>query len=282
MWQVCLFEIKYRLKHISPYVFTVILSAIGVLMLIFNYELFDKTPITEGEKTVVNSFVELYYFWSQVFILMIFMLAAFIAQMFKKDLEGRFYELLFSKPIKKYQYVLGGFLGNVIVMFGVFIVSLLVYTITMYLPGVDKEKVIAGNLAAYIYPVFVKTLPNLFIFGGLFVAAVLFTRRTAYVFVMGFVILILVFVSDMFIAKKGFEIVGVLLDPMGSFATMLEILGWSSHELYTRVIIITPLILLNRVFWLGLSAVLLFLGYKRFDREFILKAKKEEGKLTNS
>jgi ABC-type transport system involved in multi-copper enzyme maturation permease subunit len=265
MWNICLFEIKYRLKHATPYVFSVLLSVIGILALIFVSDAFDKTPLTESEKTVINSMSELYYFWSQLFYLMVFMLAAFISQMFSKDIENRFYEVLFSKPIKKYQYVLGGYLGNVIVMSAIFLVSLIIYTITLYLPGIDQEKVIPGNLTAYILPVFVVILPNIFIFGALFVSVVLFTRKTAYVFVMGFLLLVLFFVTDIFIAKRGFELVGSLIDPFASFPAMVEFVGWSTYEFNTQTIFITPLILLNRVFWLILCSVLMFLGYKRFN-----------------
>ncbi|MCK9330046.1 MAG: hypothetical protein M0Q94_09260, partial [Candidatus Cloacimonetes bacterium] len=115
MWEFCKYEIKYRLKHISTYVFTLVLMGLAVLLNLAAGGAIAGSAVNiggVGDKVAINSPFMIYVFSIAINIFSIFIMAALVNHMFSKDLENKFYPILFTKPIKKYQYIIGRFLGN--------------------------------------------------------------------------------------------------------------------------------------------------------------------------
>jgi len=278
MLQFFIFEIKYRLRHISTYVFTFILSALMYLVVSFTGGMIDGITINifaSGDKVALNSPVVLFTMCSSMGVLAIFFLASFINQMFAKDFETRFYNILFTKPIKKSHYIIGNLCGNMVVMVCMFIVMLIVYAITCYMPYIDKEMITKSSLIWYIQPLLLSVIPNFYLIGALFIGFVCITKRTNYIFGVAFLLLILSSIASYFASKIDNQLLSTLIDPFGERAVALVHKGWTAAEMNTSMIHLTKFIIINRLFWICISTLILIFSINRFNFIFTFKDKKK-------
>ena len=279
MWEFCKFEIKYRLKHISTFVFTILLVGFAILLNMAAGGAIGGTVVNmsgTGDKVAVNSPFIIYAFSLVLSFFCIFVMASLINHSFNKDLESKFYHILFTKPVKKYQYIFGRFLGNFFLMTGIFIVTLIALAISVYIPGMEKDMIITSKLSWYLNPLFVMILPNFYFMGALFIASVIITKKTSSVFGMGFLLFISSSVAGLLTSKIDNQAIASLLDPFGQKAFELSLKGWTSAEMNTQAIGLTYYMLLNRVVWILLSTVMLIFAWKKFNFEFSFKSRKKK------
>jgi len=278
MLQFCLFEIKYRLRHLSPYVFTFIISVIAVLVVLVTGGAFDNINgviMGQGDKIFLNSPIMLYNVISNLFIISIFFLASFIVDLFKKDFDFKFFNILFSKPIQKENYILGSFLGAGLLSLGTIFVTVIFYYFTTLLPIIDKEMLTQSQFLWYLYPFMISVIPNIYLVGALFIASVIITKRTSLVFGVGFLLWIIQGIAAFLQYSVKNEILAVLLDPFGDNAMGLATRGWTPDELNTQLPPITGYFLLNRVIWVGFGTIVLYFCIRKFNHEFIFKSRKK-------
>ena len=236
MCEFCFFEIKYRLRHVSTYVFAAILVSIAALFQAAQGGAFLGFSISMSEKLFINSPRAIHAFLGFMTNLSIFMMATFIYQMFSKDFESKFSYLLFCKPFTKAQYIFGRLMGNIIIMLGIFALTMIVFALSVYIPGVDKELVTSFKLYWYIEPILTTVIPNFLFISTLFIAAVIATKKTASVFGMGFLIMIINEFSGFVGRKIEHQVLSTLIDPFGEKAFRLAMRGWSVAEMNTETI----------------------------------------------
>jgi len=261
MWNFCLFELKYRLRSLTPYIFAVILSWIFINRLLLYLRLYAT-----GKRDALNGSFSILGVINKIPFLIVFMMAVIIYQMFYKTINKKFYEVIFSKPIRKYQYILGSFIANLIVMFGAFIMAMIVYRLALCLPMVPSEYVNPDNIWFYITPAFIIILPNLIVCGCLCISAVLLTKRTSSIFVVCFIYLILYYVQ-----KWLYTLDESWLDFLyitGMWQVMNEYFALSPTDWQYHVCGLSLYSIMNRVVWLVIGFIALFFGMKRFDYDF--------------
>ena len=265
MLEFCIFEISYRLKHVSTYVFALILVSIAVLTQIAQGGGFFAISISSSETMFINSPRQIYFFMGSLFMTSLFLMATFIHQMFSKDFESKFYGLLFTKPITKAQYIFGRLLGNIAIMLGIYIVSLLAFHFAVYLPNIDKELVTQAKFLWYLEPFFTILIPNLLFVSALFIAVVIATKKTASVFGMGFLIYAVREYASYLGRKIENDTLSTLIDPFGARAFSLSIRGWTPVELNTQMIGFPQYLIYNRIIWVTVAIIVLFIAWKIFS-----------------
>ena len=223
-----------------------------------------------GEKIAINSPIMIYAVFAPFFLFAMFVMALFIGQMFSKDFETKFYNVLFTKPITKAQYILGRFMGNMILMLSIFILMAIFHELTMYIPGMQKDLILKSKLTWYLYPILLNTIPNLYFVGALFIAGVIATKKTGSVFGVAFLLFLLQQISNYFSYKLGNEALEALLDPFGIHVLFLATKGWAAAEMNIMQVPLTYLMVLNRLLWIGIGTVLMFFAWKKFNFEFTL------------
>lgn len=279
MWEFCKFEIQYRLKHISTYVFAFIIVGLGVLLNMAAGGAIGGTVVNisgTGDKVGLNSPFLIYAFSMALNMFSIFIMAAFVNSMFAKDLDSKFFHILFTKPIKKYQYIFGRFIGNFILMISIIIIALIALFLSVYIPGIEKDMILSPKLHWYLNPLFVMTIPNLYFVAAFFVASVIATKKTTSVFGIGFLLFILSSIAGLLTAKIDNQTIAALIDPFGQKAFELSAKGWTSAEMNTQSIGFTYYMFINRVFWVLISTVLLLFSWKKFNFEFSFKSKQSK------
>ena len=159
------FEIRYWLRSWMLWIFLLIIAA-----LIFGAAGTDHVTLGAGlSNTYRNAPFVIENFYSFVGLLTLLMTTAFVNSAAARDFSYRTYEIVFSTPLRRRDYLLGRFTGATLVaivpMLGVSIGILL----AKYMPWVDSERWGPVSWSAHLQGILVFAIPN-----TIFMAAVLF------------------------------------------------------------------------------------------------------------
>src|SRR5262249_10781765 len=106
-----LFEIKFRLKRISTYVY----FAIWFFMAFFSVSVRQFGPGSFGGKVFVNSPYTIAQVMSSLSAFGLIIISAIFGTSIFRDFEQDTYQMFFTKPLKKRDYLGGRWLGSFVV-----------------------------------------------------------------------------------------------------------------------------------------------------------------------
>ena len=193
--------------------------------------------------------VEFYY--SMFWFITLLMVTAFVNSAAAREFASNMHQIIFTKPIRKSDFLLGRFLGSVVVstipMLGISIGALLAQVV----PWADKDRFGPVVAAAHLQGILVFALPN-----TLFVAAIIFTiaaltRSTVVSFLGALGLIVADIVSGVLTQKLDNEKVAAMLDPFGSDAFGFVTKYWTVADKNTHVLSLCGLLLWNRLVWVG-------------------------------
>ncbi len=192
-------------------------------------------------------------------------ITAFIANAVLRDDETGYGPIIRTTPITKVDYLIGRFLGGLIVVAGSLTLGAAGLWIGTMLPWANDAMLGPNRLAPYLFGLFAIALPNLFV--G---SAVLFMLAAVTRSMMSTYLGVIVFASSFFF-------IGVTLNDTPSFQTALS-LGdpfgvqaidnitryWTVAERNVLVPGFAGLLLANRVLWMAIGVALLAAACVRF------------------
>ena len=192
-----------------------------------------------------------------------FLTTAFVAGSVHRDFELQTDAQFFSLPIRKRDYLLGRFLGALVIAVLVFVGVALAIVVGSMMPWLEPERVGAFRLAPYLVAFGVFVVPNLFVTGAMFFSLATLTRSLLYTYV-GVVV---------FFAAWGFSLVllrdmesrqiAALVDPYGYAAFSFVTRYWTTVERNTGGALGASL-LYNRLIWTAVGAAILAFTLARF------------------
>ncbi len=261
MLQFFFFEIRYWLKSIMLWVFTGIVALLVLLAM-------STDQVTVGG-SIGNTYrnapfvVEQYYsiFW----FITLLMVTAFANSAAAREFACDMNQIIFSKPIRKLDFLAGRFLGSVVVstipMLGISIGALL----APLMPWADKERFGPVVGAAHGLGILVFALPN-----TLFVAAIIFTiavltRSTVISFLGGLLLLVADIVSSVLTQKLENEKLAAMVDPFGNDAFTFLTKYWTVADRNTHALGFSGLLLWNRLLWLAVGLAIFAFACWRFS-----------------
>jgi ABC-2 type transport system permease protein len=277
-WKIFAFELKYRLKRPATYVYFFIFFFMTFMAV------YSKYVGIGGEGGLVNKNSP-YTINLVVMIMTIFgtmICSAIMGVPVFRDFEHNFHEIVFTTPVKKWEYLLGRFFGSYVIAIFVFS-GLLFGNITgSVFPGVNPEHIGPFYPYAYIHSFLLYILPDLFIFGILFFAMGSYFRNQLAIYVQGVIIfaLYLIIISN----QRDIEHNRILsiLDPFGFSATANLTRYWTVVEKNAQIIPFEGLLLYNRILWMIFSVIAGFIFYRKFKFSKSLPQLKAKKKLVES
>lgn len=270
------FEIKYRLNRPATYLYFVIFTLVGLLYGAIMGGAFGSevaVMITGGGKNLANSPSNIMSIIGAVGQISIFVVAAMMGVPVFRDFEHKTYALFFTKPISKWSYLGGRFLGSLFVTSIVMLSISLGLILSQWLPSVNADKYGAFHLVYYLYPYFLVVLPFVIFTGAIFFSTVSLTRNQLFIYLNALMVLVLIFAANFLAGKIDNKVISSLLDPTGQTAIVKATELWTISERNTQLVPLTSLIILNRVIWLGLGFAIFFFTYARFSFAFTGKGK---------
>jgi ABC-2 type transport system permease protein len=262
------FEIRYWLRSWMLWIFTFV-----VALMIFGAVSSDQITIGAAlTNTYHNAPFVIEQYYSIIGLLTLLMVTAFANSAAARDFSYNTYQIIFSTPLKRSDFILGRFLGStlisVIPMTGVSIGILL----AKYMPWVDPERWGPVIWSAHLKGILVFALPNAFFMAAILFTIALLARNDIVAFVAGLVLLTGYGISAALLQNIEREQLAGLLDPFAIRTFGLVTKYWTVAEKNTITVGLGGLLLWNRLLWIAVGIAFLFFAHWRFS--FAERAKK--------
>ena len=270
------FELRYWLRGMMVWVFFAIVAfMIGGAMSSDNIVVGNALSNTFKNAPYV---IENYY--GIMSLLTLLMTVAFVNSAAARDFSNNTYQMIFTTPIKRWDFLLGRYLGAAIVsmipMLGISAAALIV----KYAPWVDADRWGPVRLDAHLWALLVFAIPN-----TLFIAAIIFaiaalTRSTVTSFLGGLLLIVAYGVSQALLSNLDNEKLAMLLDPFGIRTFGLITKYWTVADKNNTVLTLSGFMLWNRLVWLAVGfGIFLFAGLRFSFSERSKKASKQKSEL---
>ncbi len=272
------FELKYRFKKISTYIYFLMFFLIGFGAIYRGS--FGGGPMkfiaTAAVGNInINSPYALYYLITVMSHIGLLITTAFFGNSAYRDFKENTYGLNFSYPISKLEYLSSKYVAAVASTMFVFSGIGIGAFLTALSPIVNPEKIGPVNLFATIQPYLIGVLPNVLFAGALFFTLVLLTRKffPVYAGMTGLVIWYGVATS---LARTQNRLLASLFDPFGQISAGGFTNYWTAAQKNTLFVPLAGNLLLNRMLWIALAAALLIFTYHKFRLSHIIESKKQK------
>ncbi|HEY1603831.1 MAG TPA: hypothetical protein VGG64_29785, partial [Pirellulales bacterium] len=168
---IAAFEVRKRCSLLSTYVYFGLFFAMAFLTTIVAGGAFQGTALIvsgSGGKTWINSPYVIFSMTSLLSYFGLLVTSAIMGGAVYQDFHYRTYMFFFTAPIRKFDYLVGRFLGALVVLVLIFASIGLGIWLGSMMPFVDRVTFGPNRLAAYVQPYLLVVLPNLIITGALF------------------------------------------------------------------------------------------------------------------
>ena len=197
-----------------------------------------------------------------------------------RDYKSGFNEIIFTTPLSKSGFYFGRFFGALILstvpMLGVFIGVILGSLIAPAMGWIDPSRFGQINWLAFSNNYLLFILPNMFFAGAVIFAIANKWRNTVLSFVGTLIIIIGYIVSGVLMSDIDNELIASLTDTFGIRAYSIFTKYYTPTEKNSIVPLFEGMLLLNRLIWIGIGAIVLALSYFSFSfREKSKKVKAE-------
>jgi ABC-2 type transport system permease protein len=260
------FEIIWRLKVLSTWVYAALLFAAGFAMMLAAGGVFRSVTVsTSSDRVLVNGPHSLFGTIGIIALFGIFTVAAIFGQAAHQDFGHDTWMLIFTKNVKKTPYLIGRFLGAFLFAAVLFLaIGAGQATGSLVVAVLHPEMLGRTSLLAYLWPYVVLVWPMLFFSGALFFTLAAVTRRMAPVYV-GVVVLVLGYLVAQTVTQdiENLKLAG-MLDPFGFLTFGVVTRYWTAAEQNRDLVPLFGLLGANRLLWTAIGGVLLGFAFRRF------------------
>src|SRR5579871_6440280 len=152
-----LFEIKYRLRQVSTYVY----FSIWFLILFFAVSARDFSPVGNG-KVLLNGPYGLGINFVQISAFGTFVISAIFRTSILRDFRDDTYQLIFTRPVRKFDYLGGRWCGSMVISTLVFSGAVWGALLGVFMPWADHTRLAPVNLWFHLQPFFSLILVQVF------------------------------------------------------------------------------------------------------------------------
>ncbi|MBS7252340.1 ABC transporter permease/M1 family aminopeptidase [Flavobacterium branchiicola] len=197
------------------------------------------------------------------------------AQSFLKEYETKFDAIIFSTPISKFHFLGSKFITAFVIAvssFGMFIIGMI---LGHQLSSFPKGEIGPFEILNYIWPYLVIVIPNILLCLSILATLAWLTRSKLFIYVGGLFIYILYIAGSIFSNSPLFAnaspssakamSLAAKIDPFGLAAFLEQTRYWTSIQKNTQLISLSGNFLFNRILWIFISFLLLFVSYKLFS-----------------
>ena len=267
------FELKSWLRAPMPWIFLFIFA-----LLTFFATVSNQIQIGGSFGNIWKNAPYVTQNWYGVFsILSLLLITAFFNTAAIRDFENNTAQIVFASPVQKAGYFFGHFTGALLIclvpMLGISLGMWIGVGVNYFTHWIDLERFGPFEIQSHINSYLVLVIPNMIFAGCILFTVAALTRSTMYSFISAMVLLVGYIVAGNLMRDIENESISALLDPFGFRPLELITKYWTVDDKnHLSVSITHPMMLTNRLLWMAIGLVVLFIGYWRFS--FAEKAKK--------
>ncbi len=253
-WEVFRFEIEYRLRRVSTWIYGGLLVLVPFLLL----------HALDGAGSQLNGPHSVFMGTLISGLVGMLVTAALFGDAATRDLETGMHPLIYSSSVRKAEYLGGRFLGafalNAVLLLGIPLGQIL----GAAMPYMDPKMFGPFQLAAYVQPYLLLLLPNLLLVGAVLFALAVLTRQVLPAFMGSVGIFVLYLFTKSYRERIADPTLRALADPFGISVVEEITQYWTPVQLNSEIIGFPPALVANRLFWMAAAAGLLLVLLRRF------------------
>jgi ABC-2 type transport system permease protein len=279
-WEFFTFELKFRAKSYSTYVYFLLWFAFEFLSVAS--ESFGPIGYANGKVLLNGPFANTYNYIGASFFGVI-VIAAIFGTAILRDFQRDTIQILFTKPISKIAYLGGRWAGSFIATVFAFSGMLFGGLIGSFAPWADHTRIGPNHLLWYIQPFFSVAVVQIFFFGSLFFLVAALSRKIFIVYLQGAAIFIIYIIGVSAFSTTGSldHFWSGILDPIGFLYTNAIARYWTVAEKNTLLYSWTGVFLYNRILWSSIGLLALLAVWKFFPMSVESLTAKSSSKRAN-
>jgi ABC-type transport system involved in multi-copper enzyme maturation permease subunit len=252
--EVFRFEVGYRVRQPSTWVYALVLLAVPFLLL----------HAINGSRQYLNAPVAVMQGCVVLGGLGMLITAGIFGDAASRDVQTRMHSLFYTSPVSESHYLAGRFLGGALVNAVLVVAIPLGLLIGSLMPYMSAGKFGPVQLEAYVQAYVLVLLPNVLIIGAFMFATAVLTRQALATYLGGLVLFMLGTIAADLTNGAGGPVVQSLLSPFGNSAISEITRLWTPVEQNSRLIGWPALVFMNRALWIGIAAAVYVVLVARF------------------
>jgi ABC-type transport system involved in multi-copper enzyme maturation permease subunit len=266
--EILWFEIKYHLRERVFFYSALVFFIIGFALMSTDagVALSDAPNTVNRDAPIV--IVRMLTFLS---LLGLFVVTAFVASSVLRDFQQGTHMFYFSRPVRKFDYLIGRLSGSMLIVMLLMLVVSLGMIAGRFVPWQDPERVGNFALGPYAYGLLVMALPNLVMMGGVFFAVAAWSRRLLVSYICVVVFLVLQDYAEIMVLRLDNTVLASVLEPAGVVAIDTATRYWTISEYSAALPELAGALIYNRLLWVGIGMLALAWSYARFNYSYALR-----------
>lgn len=257
------FEFSYRRNRPATYIFFALLLGISFAAVTTDLIKGLSGGAIKDNATTVMAQLSLGLFT----LLGVLISSAIMGVAIVRDFEHRTDALFFTKPIRRWEFLTGRYLGAMLILLLTLTAIPLGLMLGEAAPWRNADRLLPFRAATYWQPYLTLIVPSTLAVGSIFFAVGALSRKMLVVFTQGMVFLIIYLISGTLLSQIDRRETAALLDPFGRRAASFVTQYWSISQQNNELIPLTGTLLANRLVWLGVAALALLITYLFFSYE---------------
>jgi ABC-2 type transport system permease protein len=261
LWRIAWFEIRFWLRSWMLWIF---LFVVGLLIFaaIGSDEVMAELNLSNIYR---NAPFTIASFYAAMGVFALLMTAVFVNFAALRDFSCNTFQMMFSTPVRRRDFLLGRFLGATLVsaipLLGVSLGILL----AKYMPWADRERWETVIWTAHLKGILLFALPDTFFTAAILFAAAVAWRRDIAPFVAAILLMAGRAVALSLLQGPQWDRLRSLFDPFAVNAFFVVTKYWTVADKNVLPLSFSGLLLWNRLIWLGAGCVAFALAYSRFS-----------------
>jgi ABC-2 type transport system permease protein len=259
--EIIRFELLYRKNRAATYIYFFIIFLMCFLAVTTDVvqiggavgQVKENSPIVITQMTLIVS----------VFLSLIASAVMGVAVL--RDFEHNTEAIMFSTPMKKFDYLMGRFLGSFVVLVFIGCGIWTAFMLGDVMWWREKDKLLPFQPWTYLQPFFVFVVPNMFFSGSLLFMSGTLSRKSIVIYTQGILLLVLYLASQSLLRDLEQKEIAALLDPFGFRSFAFETQYWAPSERNSQLVPLAGYVLYNRLIWVGIGFIAIAVTYFGFS-----------------
>lgn len=263
-WEFFTFELKFRFKSPSTYVYFFLWGAFNFLNVAA--ENFGVIGGGANGKVMLNGPYANIYNDITICFFGVIVIAAIFGTSILRDFQRDTIQILFTKPISKFAYLGGRWAGSFVATVFAFSGLLFGEYLGTFAPWADHTRIGPNHLIWYLQPFFSIVVVQIFFMGSLFFMVSALSRRIFVVYLQGAAVFIFYLLGiNIFSSTRSLEhFWSGILDPVGLLMNDRLTRYWTIVERNSMLYSWSGVFLYNRLLWGGVGLLALVVLWRFF------------------
>lgn len=279
--QLLQFELNYQLKQKAFIIFSFLFFAFGMMQ---GSQGFATALVDFNSPYQINFNIGITSLGCE-FVIMFFAISGIL-----RDQQYQMDSIIFSTSITKKHFFGSRFLGVFVFSLLAFSTVLIGFGMGTFMPGLDPERIASFNLYVYLGTWIMIVLPNVFICTSIIFSVAILTKNNIATYVSAILIYSFYMVGSLYFNSPILAqavppspenmMYAALVDPFGLAAFFEQTQYWTPFEKNNLLLSFSGFFMWNRIIWMSISSLILFLTYQFFSfkksKKKIKKIEKQE------